>query len=172
MNYIWRVRCVWYWKAKRRKRKENDVSITEGGSIVYIGQEKKNSCSQMPYGVNKLMICCIKKNEYKIRGSIKSSVPSSAAISCSSCRDFFPKNMDRSVCAARKLKWQLLQHYTRRCIRTCRRRQSNITHPFLHWAFSLPPPPCNLPIDHPDKFHSGHLHHYSSKYQQNCFHFY
>jgi hypothetical protein len=34
-------------KSQKRKRKENYVSIAAGGSIVHIGQEKKNSCSWM-----------------------------------------------------------------------------------------------------------------------------
>lgn len=141
-------------------------------ALFTLDRKKRTAVVGCHYGIIKLMICCIKKNEYKIfRGSIKSSVLLSAAISCTSCRDFFLKNMDRSVCAAGKLKWQLLQRYTRRCIRTCKQRQSNINHPFLHWAFSLPPPPCNLPLDHPDKFHPVYLHHHSYKCQQNCFHF-
>jgi len=85
-----------------------------------LDRRKRTAVVRSRYGVNKLMICFIKKNDYKIRGNIKSSVPLSAAISCTSCHDFFLRNMDRSVCAAGKLKWQLLQHYTRRCIRTCR----------------------------------------------------
>jgi hypothetical protein len=35
-------------KAPPPKERENDVYVTEGGSIVYIGQEKKNRYSQMP----------------------------------------------------------------------------------------------------------------------------
>jgi hypothetical protein len=44
------------------------------------------------------MVHFIKKNEYKVRGSIKSNVPLSAAVSCTSCRDFFLKKMEKSVC--------------------------------------------------------------------------
>lgn len=69
-----------------------------------LDRRKRTAVVRCRYGVNKLMICFIKRNDYKIRGSIKSSVPISAAISCTSCRDFFLKNMERSVCAARKLK--------------------------------------------------------------------
>jgi hypothetical protein len=43
------------------------------------------------------MIPFIKKNKYKIRESIKSSVPLSVAISYTSCCDYFFRNMERFV---------------------------------------------------------------------------
>jgi hypothetical protein len=65
-------------KSQKRKRKMSllqkvEALFSSGQGISAVGRH---------YGANELTICFIKKNEYKIRVSIKSNAPLSATISC------------------------------------------------------------------------------------------
>jgi hypothetical protein len=69
-------------KPKKEKEKKMMSLLQNVKAWFTLDRRKRTGVVRCRYGVNKLMICFIKENEYNIRGSIKSSVPLSAAVSC------------------------------------------------------------------------------------------
>jgi hypothetical protein len=151
-NYIWKARCACCWRAKKEKQKclyyrkwrlffPVDREYLQSDAIMvqmnwrFVSSRNMNTrlgeaLSPMLHWVQQYIVQVVMTSSSKRR-------------------------KEPCVCVTESLRWLLLWHHARRCIRTCRWRQSNRKSPISSLSLQSPPPPCIPPFYHPNKSPPG-----------------